>query len=362
MLKYKPDLEETMRRMDAFWMREPMERPLVQFILNKPIDKQIPLPVSNHITSADRWMDAQFQAELTDATLSNQIFMAETLPIAFPNIGPDVLPSFYGCPLHFGDYGTSWSDPVLLDWAQADDLHLNWDSPYHKKLLEITDAMLETRKGKYLVGMPDWHPGGDLIAALRDPQNLALDMIYAQEDVKKFLNRVRPDYFQLFDFWYKKLTADGLPLTSWLPLAAYGKYYIPSNDFSGMISTRMYTEIFLPGIIAECKYLDRSIYHLDGPGALRHLDKILSIPELHAIQWVPGAGKEIFSMWVEVYQRIQAAGKGIIVYCKVADLDLVMQTLNPIGLALSISDVDNQETGEAILKALTRSGSGLHKS
>jgi len=354
MLEYKPDLEQTMQRMEAFWQREEVDRPLVQFPLQKPPEKWIPLPADHHATSEERWFDAQYQAELTYASLTNQEFMAETLPIAFPNIGPEVFASFYGCELHFGDYGTSWSDPILLDWKDADKIQINWDSPYHKKLQEITDAMLEIGKGKFITGMPDWHPGGDLLAAFRDPQNLAMDMINAKEEVKALLNRLAPDYFQLYDYWYQKLSADGLPITSWLPLAAYGKYYIPSNDFSGMISTRMFEEIFLPGIIAECKFLDRSIYHLDGPGALRHLDLILSIPELHAVQWVPGAGKEVFSMWVEVYQRIQAAGKGIIVYCKVNDLELVKQTLKPRGLALSISDVDSRETGEAILKDLTR--------
>jgi hypothetical protein len=69
--------------------------------------------------------------------------------------------------------------------------------------------------------------------------------------------------------------------------------------------------VFLPGIVRECRFYERSIYHLDGPGALRHLESILSIPELNALQWVPGAGRENFSQWVQVYRQVQAAGKGI---------------------------------------------------
>jgi hypothetical protein len=116
----------------------------------------------------------------------------------------------------------------------------------------------------------------------------------------------------------------------------------------------LFDEIFLPGIARECRFLDRSIYHLDGPGALRHLDTILDIPELDAVQWVPGAGREIFSKWVPVYQKIQAAGKGILVYCEVSDLELVMQTLKPKALALAISNVPDRETGENILSALEK--------
>ena len=36
---------------------------------------------------------------------------------------------------------------------------LDWDSPYLKKLHEMTDALLEPwASGKFIVGMTDWHP------------------------------------------------------------------------------------------------------------------------------------------------------------------------------------------------------------
>jgi len=96
----------------------------------------------------------------------------------------------------------------------------------------------------------------------------------------------------------EKLKAAGQPITSWTPLVSDGRYYIPSNDFSIMVSKAMYDDVFLPGIRRECQFLDHSIYHLDGPGALRHLDSLLAIPELDALQWVFGAGNEGFSRWV----------------------------------------------------------------
>ena len=46
----------------------------------------------------------------------------------------------------------------------------------------------------------------------------------------------------------------GVPTTSWLQLIADGKYYIPSCDFSCMISTEMFEEFFLEGIIEECRF------------------------------------------------------------------------------------------------------------
>lgn len=78
-----------------------------------------------------------------------------------------------------------------------------------------------------------------------------------------------------------------------------------------MISMVIFDEVFLPGIIRECQFLDHSLYHLDGLGILRHLDSILSIAELDALQFAPGVGNEGFQKWVEACKKAQAAGKVI---------------------------------------------------
>lgn len=340
--------------MEAFWEHTVLDRPVTQFYLEKPKNKQISLPEDNHATIRERWMDVEYQAQLTLAQFSNRLFLGDSLPAAFPNLGPEVLAAFYGCPIEFGDYGTSWTEPILHDWSQSGQIVLNLDNPYFTRLMEITDAMLDLGRNRFLVGLPDFHPGGDLVAALRNPQDLATDMIDHPEQIKTLLARLQPDYFKIYDIWYNKYAAIGQPVTSWLELASYGRYYIPSIDFSAMISPKMYEEFFLPGIIAECQFLDRSIYHLDGPGALRHLDSILQIKKLDAVQWVPGAGREIFSKWITVYQKIQAAGKSIIVYCNLDELPLVMQTLQPGGLAISINGMPDSETAVNVLASLEK--------
>lgn len=244
-----------------------------------------------------------YQAQLAEVQLSNRYFLGDSLPVALPNLGPEILAAFYGAPLHFGDYGTSWSEPILIDWSEADVIIFDWENPYYMQLVELTDAMLALGKDKYIIGMPDWHPGGDLVAALRNPQDLAMDLIEHLEEVKSLLQRLQTDYYKVYNFWYDKLRRVGQPFTSWLDLASYSKCYIPSNDFAALISPMMYREFFLPGIMEECRFLDRSVYHLDGPGALRHLDA-------------------------------------------------VQQTLSPRGLALSHSGVTDLETGANILSAM----------
>ena len=116
-VRLKPDYEDSKRRIEAFWEREIIDRPVVQFALARPRSEWVPLPPSNHATLRDRWLDAEYQARCALADLSNHEFLGDTLPIAFPNLGPELFAAFYGCPLHFGE-STSWTDPILHDWAR----------------------------------------------------------------------------------------------------------------------------------------------------------------------------------------------------------------------------------------------------
>jgi hypothetical protein len=109
-----------------------------------------------------------------------------------------------------------------------------------------------------------------------------------------------------------------------------------------------------PGVANECRFPDRSIYHLDSPGALRHLDSLLSIAELDAIQFVFGAGNKGFHKWVDVYRRIQATGKGIQVTCAFDELPQVMETLDPRGLYLDVGGAPSHEAVEGALRELEK--------
>ena len=68
-----------------------------------------------------------------------------------------------------------------------------------------------------------------------------------------------------------------------------------------------------PFIREQCRWLDYSLYHLDGVAAVRHLDALLEIEELDAIQWTPGVGEPQGGdpRWYDLYRRIRAAGKSV---------------------------------------------------
>ena len=350
-IEHIPDWEGRLARQDAFWQCEVLDRPVVVMSAQKPGPPHPWPKPKSYASHRERWMDTERVVASAVATTRNTDYLGDALPMAWPNLGPELFSAFFGMGMEYSP-DSSWGVPNLTDWSQADQLALDKDNFYWKKLLDMTDALLAAGQGAYYVGITDMHPGGDAIAAFRDPMQLNLDLLDALDDVKRLLARVNQAYFEAFDFYYDKLAAAGQAITSWPGIVSTKKWYVPSNDFSCMVSPEMFDDVFLPGIIEECRHMEASIYHLDGPGALRHLDSLLEIPGLNAIQWVYGAGNGRASDWFHVYQRCQDAGKGIQLWAGTDELDDIVANLRPEGVWLGVHVGGRDEAG-AVLKKVS---------
>jgi hypothetical protein len=79
------------------------------------------------------------------------------------------------------------------------------------------------------------------------------------------------------------------------------------------------------------------VFHLDGPGVARHIDTILTLPNLQAIHWVQGYGNnEPLIQWLPLIKKIQGAGKSVIVDLKMHELDEFIKKVDPTGIMLWI--------------------------
>lgn len=357
MFELKPDFEEVLKRYEAWWQCAVIDRPLVSIAFPQPPERRRPVPRKEHANVRDRWMDAEYVAACADAWLSNAVHFADHLPVAWPNLGPEIFSAYYGCEMEYGER-TAWSKPVLADWSESslEALRLDTDGFYFRKTLELTDALIDAGKGKFIVGYTDLHGGGDAIAAFRDPQELLIDTLEHAAAIKRLCDRITTDFLKVYDLFHERLAAAGMPSTTWCPVTGRGKVHVASNDFSCMISDQAFEDLFIPGIIRECRHMDRCIYHLDGPQALRFLDRLLDIPEIHAIQWVAGAGHDRWVDWIDVYQRIQSRNKAMQI-CSVpaGELPLLFESLRPEGVWISsVAGVTNREQADAVLRDIGR--------
>jgi hypothetical protein len=76
----------------------------------------------------------------------------------------------------------------------------------------------------------------------------------------------------------------------------------------------------------------------------QHLDVILAQPEIQAIQWVQGLGKDWpILQWVPLLKRILAAGKSILVDVPMEELDGFMARMPRQGVFLCLGVEEGQE-------------------
>jgi hypothetical protein len=348
-----PQFEVAMKRVYAWYENEIIDRPPVRFMAHNAFLEAARQDIAG-LSRQEReayWFDVELQVDLYAKSIEGRRFHAETFPVYFPNLGPDVYAGFYGAQLIFGDV-TSWSIPLIKDWTQMYDLHLDMSNAYFKKIEQLTLHALERCPGLFLVGYTDLHPGLDCAAAWRDPQQLCLDMIDHPEQVKRLVELAIQDFERIYDHFDNILKAAGQLSVSWMGIPSFGRMHIPSCDCAALISPVFFEEFALPVLQREVKTMTHNIFHVDGKGIARHLEAILSVPEVHAIQWVQGVGDDYPIMqWVPFIKAVQSRGVPVIVDLSPSDLDDFIDAMDPHGLFLWVATASEEEELE-ILKRI----------
>ncbi len=324
---WKPNLEETKKHYINWWNHKGIVLNMWEHFQEgvKPhADVPEPKPYKD---LNQRWFDPEWRAEYLDWYVAHSSLMADMLPVANTQLGPGSLAAILGGVFEGGE-DTIWihPNPNYTDEIKFDPTHPNW--LLHKELLR---ACKKKAKGHYYVGMPDLMEGLDVLAAIKGTDKVLLDTVMQPEVLEQQMQQINDIYFQVFDELYDIIReGDEMAFcyfSSWAP----GKMSKLQSDISTMISVDDYRRFVQPFIREQCQKIDYTLYHLDGVGAMHHLDALLEIKELNAIQWTPGVGEPQGGSpkWYDLYKKILAGGKSIMA-CWVT-LDELRPLLDHIG-------------------------------
>ena len=346
------DFETIKQRFDAFWDREVIDRPLVR--ITAPKAKRVKVDLPRPEKMAERWTSIEYVLKKAELTLENTLFLGDAVPFYMPNLGPDSFTAFLGAELTFKSEETSWAEPFLEDLKGYEPV-LREENKWWKIMNDLLDAFCEVAEGRFMIGIPDIHYGGDSLVAAVGAQRLIRSLFTQPEDVKRLVRRLTEICRVVFERYYEKISRVQDGSITWIPAYSKGKFFALQDDFSGLVSPRMFEEFFVEEQETLSKYLDNSIFHLDGPMALGNLDRLLQIESLDGIQWVPGAGAKPMSGWLDVCRRVLDAGKCLQISCKPEEVDFLLSHLKHEGLFISTYCRSEREARQ-VLRIVERHG------
>ena len=302
-------MQKVLDHYEAWWEHK-LDRPLVFCTLYnaRPVEPKAKAPALAQWSCADFSWTAEQMIEKMDEDFSGQEWLGDGYPlVSFDSFGPGVLAAFCGAVLD-NSTGRVWFHAA--EKKEIDKIHCVYD-PENKWVRRIKDlyrAGTSLWEGKVLMGMPDLGGVLDVAATLVGTEELLLDLYDAPEEVLRLVGEIETAWYAAFDDFAEILLPQG-GYSNWAGIAGKKPGYIIQCDFCYMLGNPMFRRFVLDTLRRDTERLEHVMYHLDGIGELPHLDDILALPNVAAIQWEPGQGHPYGAYWMDVYRKIAAAGK-----------------------------------------------------
>jgi len=349
---WKSNFEETKKHYTDWWNGKGIVLTMWEHLYKEgaPYEDILAPPV--HKDMNQFWFDPQWRAEYLHYTMSRNSYLADILPVANTQLGPGSLASVLGAELE-GREDTIWiREKEGFDGQIIFDESNKWWQ-LHKDLLS---ACKEKSHGNYMVGCPDLVEGLDVLASLKGSDNVLMDLIMDPDNTLQQLQEINDVYFNVFNEIYDIINVNGEMAFCYFSLWAPGKVSKLQVDLSIMISEEDFRTFCLPFLREQTEKIDYTLYHLDGVDAIRHLDAVLELKKLNAVQWTPGYGQPQGgnAQWYGLYKKILSEGKSVMAnWVTLDELEPLIDNVGNQGLHINV-DFKSEKEIEQALKIVDR--------
>lgn len=331
-----PEIEERLR---CWWDGGDQEHPC---ILGRVLRADAGLPEAGDLNR--HWLDADFIIDRKMREIDATEHFGIAVPHHYVDHGSSAMAGVLGCPLEFVDTETIWAHPQFDSLDAVLDADLSTATPTYAHIKEITRRSAALAKGHHFVGTFALEGMSDLLAALYGIENFLVDLIDRPEDVARAMTRLKEIWIETFaDIRAIVHESGNVGELSWTGIWAPGATFPLQEDVSYNFSGEMFREFLIPHIRDQIDAMEYSFFHVDGTGMIPHLDALLEIPNLKAVQWQPGAGKERLDQWYDLLRKILAAGKSLQVFAKADEVDALVREIGGSRLLVLLLDPTREE-------------------
>ncbi len=348
------NIDKIRERLYALWDREIIDRVCIS--VSAPKDPKNPYISTPPTSDADlyRWYnDADWINKRTLERVDKTYFAGDALPNHFSYFGTGGHAK-YLAPESAVEYrpDTVWIHPVMDDLETFSyEFDPKTNVPF-KREVEVLKYLAANCDGRYLVGMPDNSGNYDALAELRGNEELMIDFITEPELVLDAGRKITEMLRVASEYFYDAVSENcfGGSCISWMNTLSKGKSIQLQCDLAAMISPDIYRDFIVEELTTMCNWLDNSVYHFDGIEQIRALDHILSVEKLQMIQWTQVAGQPPATEYFDELQKIQKAGKGLILMISKSQLKPILDNLSIKGLNLIVEDASSPEEADELVK------------
>ena len=344
---WKSNFEESKRRYLDWWNRKGIVLTMWEH-LDKDGEPYANIPAPPPAKDMTQfWFDPEWRSDYLNYRMSRYSYKADILPVANTQLGPGSLAAVLGASLEGRE------DTIWIHDKEGFDREIIFDenNPWWQLHLDLLKACKNKAQGNYLVGCPDLVEGLDVLASMKGSDNVMLDMMMDPETTLQQLRAINDVYFKVFDRIYDIINKDGEMAFCYFSIWGPGKVSKLQSDISIMISEDDFRTFAFPFLQEQCNRLDYTLYHLDGVDAIRHLDAVLELENLNAVQWTPGEGQPQGgnACWHDLYRKILQNGKSIMAnWVRLDELQPLLDNVGNQGLHINIDFKSEKEIDEAL--------------
>jgi hypothetical protein len=353
----KPDWPDAQKRWVAYWEMQNTDRPLLDITSPKANVLDVPeIPQPDDMEAL--YFDPDYIARKWLRIFDTVYFGAESIPVVGYLMGGYALGC--GSNVHF-DSATVWHSVTMKSIHDPLGWHPGPDDPWRHKLDRVVERLLSLAPGKFLVSPPCQTMVNDLLVLIRGIDDFMMDLATDMDQCVCQLDRMFEGWAETFDHYRKMVDArqgSRQKGTVWGVARIWhpGELMVSQSDMSCMVSGEMFERYVVREFEHVAKrYSDTIWYHLDGPGAIKHLPRLLSKPYIRVIQWVPGAGQpESGPAWMDLYREVQKAGRGLDLGVQNHEnVEYLVRHLRPEGLIIR-TDAESQEQADELVHEATK--------
>ena len=289
-----------------------------------------------------RWFDVEYVLRHAMHSVEHIQYLGVSAPVHLPQLGSAAMAGVLGAHMAYVDERTIWPLPSGRSLSEMTEIELDRRNEYYGTLLEITRRSAALSRNHHWVSPFPLEGPGDCLEGVYGAMDLFTAMIDTPGAVRAAIGHFTRLWLQAFEEVELIIESAGNPGgVGWAGIWAPGRTFPLQEDFSYNLSPAMFRHFLLPSLHELVEALPYPMFHLDGTTV--HLEALLEIPRLRAIQWVPGPGREAIAGWYDLLRAIKAAGKSIQAFCTAAEVDDLVANVGARGLLVGLRDSTREE-------------------